>query len=91
MSLPDPAQAASALTPSVKITSDDTSVDSLLTEFPDFIRPAGVQREVRHNIVHHNRTIHGPPVTCQLRRLAPDRLTIAKAEFDTMLRDGTAR
>jgi hypothetical protein len=35
-------------------------------------------------------TTPGPPVACRPRRLAPDRLTIAKAEFD-MLRDGTAR
>jgi hypothetical protein len=46
---------------------------------------------VRHNTVHHIRTIPGPPVTCRPRRLAPDRLEIAKAEFEAMLRDGTAR
>jgi hypothetical protein len=46
---------------------------------------------VRHNTVHHFRTTPGPPVTCRPRRLAPDRLAIAKAEFDGMLRDGTAR
>jgi hypothetical protein len=46
---------------------------------------------VRHNTVHHIRTIPGPPVTCRPHRLAPDRLAIAKAEFDAMLREGTAR
>jgi hypothetical protein len=45
---------------------------------------------VRHNTVHHIRTIPGPPVTFRPRRLAPDRLAIAKAEFGAMLRDGTA-
>jgi hypothetical protein len=46
---------------------------------------------VRHNTVHHIQTIPGPPVTCQPRRLALDRLAIVKAEFEAMLRDGTAR
>jgi hypothetical protein len=44
---------------------------------------------VRHNIVHHIQTAPVPPVTCLPRRLAPDRLTIVKAEFDAMLREGS--
>ncbi|XP_023709605.1 uncharacterized protein LOC111865653, partial [Cryptotermes secundus] len=86
-----PASAANALIPSVKTISSNTPIDSLLTEFPDLTRPAGVQREIRHNTVHHIRTVPGPPVTSRPRRLAPDRLAIAKAEFDAMLRDGTVR
>jgi hypothetical protein len=46
---------------------------------------------VRHKTVHHIRTTPGPPVICHPHRLAPERLTIAKAEFDATLRDGTAR
>jgi hypothetical protein len=46
---------------------------------------------VRHSTVHHIRTVPGPPVTCRPRRLAPDRLAIAKAKFDAMLWEGTAR
>jgi hypothetical protein len=85
-----PAQAASALISSVKTISDGTPVDSLFAKFPNLTRPAGIQREVRHNIVHHIRTIPSPPVTCR-PRLAPDRPAISKAEFEAMLRDGTAR
>jgi hypothetical protein len=84
-SLSVPAQASSALVPSVKTVTGGTPIDSILAEFPDLTRPAGVQREVRHNTVHHIRTIPGPPVTCRLLRLAPDRLAIAKAEFDAWL------
>jgi cleavage and polyadenylation specificity factor subunit 1 len=58
---------------------------------PDLTRPAGSQREVRHNTVHHIGTISSPPVTCRPRRLATNRLARAKAEFEAMLRDGTAR
>jgi hypothetical protein len=90
-SLSVPAQAASALVPSVKTVTGGTPIDSIFAEFPELTRSAGVQREVRHNTVHHIRTISGPPVTCRPRGLAPDRLAIAKAEFDTMLQDATAR
>ena len=43
----------------------------------------------QHNTSH--RTTLGPPEACRARSLAPDHLVIAKAEFDSMLRDGTAR
>jgi hypothetical protein len=89
LSIPD--QAASTVIPSVKTITGGTPIDGLLAQFLDFTRPDEVQRKVYHNTVHLIRTIHGPPVTCQPRRLAPGRLTIAKAKFDAMLRDGTAR
>jgi hypothetical protein len=85
------AQAASSLIPSVKTITGGTPANSLLTEFSALTRPAGVQREVRHNTLHHMWTIPGPPVTCRPRRLAPDRLAIAKAKIDAMLQNGTAR
>jgi hypothetical protein len=85
-----PAQTASSLNPSVKLISGGTSVDSLFSEFPDLTRPTGVQGEERHNTAHHIWTTPGEPVTCG-PQLAPDRLAIAQAEFDAMLRDGTAR
>jgi hypothetical protein len=89
-SLSTPAKATSSQVPSVKTIVGGTTVDSLLAEFPDLTRPTEARREVRHNTVHHIRTVPGPPVTCR-PRLAPDRLTIAKTEFDAMLREGTAR
>jgi hypothetical protein len=89
--LSTPAQAARTQTPCVRTIVGGTPTDSLLDEFPDLTRTAGVHREVRHNTVHHIRTTPGPPITCRPRRLAPDRLAIAKAEFDAMLQDGTAR
>jgi hypothetical protein len=85
------AQAASSLIPSVKTITGSISVDSLVAEFPYLARSAGVQREVRHNTLHHTRTVSGSLVTYRPRRLAPGRLTIAKAEFDAMFLDGTAR
>jgi hypothetical protein len=86
-----PAQAASPRIASTKVINTGSPVDTLLSDFPDLIRPSGVQRDVRHNTLHHIRTIAGPPVTCRPRRMAPDRLQIAKAQFDAMVRDGAAR
>jgi hypothetical protein len=91
MSLSVPNQAANSPIPSVKTITGSTPIDSLLAEFPDFTCPAEVQREVRHNTVHHIWIIPGPPVTCRPWRLAPNRLAIAKAEFDAMLRDSIVR
>jgi hypothetical protein len=90
-SLSDPAQEACARIPNEKTTSDVTPIDSLLAEFPDLTRPAGVQREVRHNTVYHIRSTSGPPVICRPRLVAPDRFAIPKAQFDVMLRDDTDR
>jgi hypothetical protein len=80
-SLSVPAQAASALVPSVKTVTGSTPIDSMLAEFPDLTRPAGVQREVRHNTVHYIRTIPGPPVTCLPRRLANGSARYRKSRF----------
>ena len=33
----------------------------------------------------------GPTVTCRPHRLVPERLIVAKAEYDSMSRDGTAQ
>lgn len=76
---------------SVKILTSSGKYNNLLSEFPEIIRPAGTQRTAKHNTVHHIRTTPGPPVTSSPRRLAPDRLKIAKLEFEAMLANGTAR
>jgi len=90
-SLSTPGLTAPPSVPSVKIIAVGTLPDSLLEEFPGLTKLAGTHREVRHNTAHHIRTTPGPPVACHPRRLAPDRMSVAKAEFDAMLRDGTAR
>ena len=68
--------------PSVKVIAGGTTLDSLVEEFPELKKPTGI---------HHIRTTPGLPVACRLPRLDPDRLAMARAEFDAMLRDGTAR
>jgi len=75
----------------VKVIAGGTPTDSLLEEFPELTKPTGIHHEVRHNTTHHIRTTPGLPVACHPRCLAPDRMAMAKAEFDAMLQDGTAR
>lgn len=76
---------------SVKVVTGDSKFHRLLSEFPEITRPAGTQRIIRHNTVHHIRTTPGPSVSSAPRRLAPDKMKIARAEFEAMLANGTCR
>lgn len=76
---------------SVKIMSDDSKCHNILKKYPEITHPSGVQKQIKHNTVHFIKTIPGPPVSSSPRRLAPDKLLIAKKEFEAMLADGTAR
>ncbi|KAG7294803.1 hypothetical protein JYU34_022827 [Plutella xylostella] len=76
---------------SVKVSLGNSAYTHILREFPDITRPHGTHRTPKHNTVHHIRTTPGPPVSGSPRRLAPDKLKIAKAEFEAMLQAGTCR
>lgn len=77
---------------SVKVLTGDSRYHLLLSQdFSVITRPAGTQRTIPHNTQHHIRTTPGPPVSCTPRRLAPDKLKIARDEFEAMLANGTAR
>lgn len=77
---------------SVKVHNGDSRYHILLSrEFAEITRPAGTQQTTPHNTQHHIRTTPGPPVSCTPRRLAPDKLLIAKKEFEEMMANGTAR
>lgn len=76
---------------SVRALSEDSTHHEIFNEFPELIRPSGASREVRHSTFHYIRTTDGPPIYCRPRRLDPDRLKIAKLEFDSMVQEGIAR
>jgi len=77
--------------PLIKTIVGTTLYHSLLNEFRDITRPDGRVREVKHNTRHHIRTTSGPPVASKPRRLAPEKLAIAKKEFQKMLELGIVR
>ena len=76
--------------PMFSIPDSNSKYHALIRQFPELTRPNYQETAVKHSITHHIRT-QGPPVFCRSRRLAPDRLTVAKAEFDHMLQLGIIR
>ncbi|CAH8534467.1 unnamed protein product [Dicrocoelium dendriticum] len=62
----------------------------LLREFNSLTKPGYQPGDVKHEIVHRITTT-GSPVYHRPRRLAPDKLSVAKAEFDHMLQLGIIR
>ena len=63
---------------------------SLLNSFPQLVTPSQISPECKHSVVHHLPT-KGPPVFFRPRRLPPDKLKAAKAEFNHMLSLGIIR
>lgn len=76
---------------SVKVMSGSSTYHTILEHYPEITHPPGIHRTPTHSTVHHIRTTPGPPVSSTPRRLAPDKLKIAKAEFDLMLKSGICR
>ena len=72
------------------ISSSTDQYDLLLAEFSDITTPNFIQTHPEHGIEHFITTT-GPPVHARARRIAPDYLAIAKAEFDGMEAMGIIR
>ena len=72
------------------ITHPENEYTSLLNEFPTVIKPCSHEVPVKHKVTHHIKTT-GPPVSSRPRRLAPERLAIARREFEHMLELGIVR
>ncbi|GFW98736.1 transposon Ty3-I Gag-Pol polyprotein [Trichonephila clavipes] len=75
---------------SIKTVSGDSVYHELLRKFPDITKPPRPDQEIKHSVVHYIET-NSRPVTAKARRLAPDRLRIAKAEFENMITVGHMR
>ena len=82
-------QTASACLSLPSLDSQDP-YSAVLAEFPGILRPRMKEQPCQHTVTHHIRTT-GPPVSARPRRLPPDRLRIAKQEFDHMLDLGIIR
>lgn len=75
---------------SVKLVSGESVYHELLREYPAVTQPPRPDQEIKHSVVHYIDTV-GQPVFAKPRRLAPDRLRIAKAEFQSMIDLGHVR
>ena len=60
---------------------------AILSEFPLLTRPQTINQAPKHTVTHHI-TTSGPPVSTRPRRLAPERLRIARHKFEHMLELG---
>lgn len=76
---------------SVRVLTGNSVYHKILSQYPDITRPPGIHRTPKHNTVHYIKTTPGPPVSCTPRRLAPDKLKIAKVEFENMMKSGICR
>ena len=76
-----------SLSPSFPTQHSNTEYDALLAEFPSVTKPCASAQPIRHTVTHHIHTT-GPPVHAQARRLPPDRLSIARHEFEHMMEKG---
>ena len=83
---------SSGKSPSPSLCSKDVSnpYHALLSEFPALTQVTTSDTPVQHDVTHHIETT-GPPVSARPRRLAPDRLKVAKREFEHMLQLGIIR
>ncbi|XP_064479324.1 uncharacterized protein K02A2.6-like [Ornithodoros turicata] len=70
--------------------SPSNRYDGILLEFTSLLRPCNTEHPIGHSVTHFIETT-GPPVHARLRRLAPERLAIAKKEFEHMLQLGIVR
>ncbi|TWW74045.1 Retrovirus-related Pol polyprotein from transposon 297 [Takifugu flavidus] len=81
------------VTDSVRLSSMLPTADiflCLLTEFPALTQPTFSSATAKHGVEHHIATT-GAPVHARARRLDPAKLSIARAEFETMERLGIIR
>ncbi|KFD46748.1 hypothetical protein M513_12375 [Trichuris suis] len=72
------------------INPSSSRFQKLLADFPSLTRPQFSKAKLKHDITHHIIT-QGPPKAVRPRRLAPDKLKAAKAEFDILLNQGIIR
>ena len=65
----------------------DDPFKKLLNNYPEIIATQSKMMPIKHSVEHIIETT-GPPLACRPRRLSPEKLKIAKAEVDQMLRLG---
>nr|CTR11708.1 unnamed protein product [Calliphora vicina] len=73
------------------LVHDDSVYNKLLLNYPDVYQATAIPGiKSKHNIYHHIETT-GPPVFAKARRLDPNRLQIAKKDFEFLLQFGIIR
>lgn len=81
---------SSSLQPTLLPRNPANSYEAILSEFPEVTQPSSGERPIKYSITHHI-TTSGPPVNARPRRLSPERLKVARREFEHMLELGIIR
>lgn len=63
-------------------------VKQLLNEYQDLTQPFKYTANSENSKVHHHIVTEGPPIFSKSRRLNPEKLALAKREFEYMLKQG---
>ena len=88
------ADSSPGLTPRINSVAASPSIDEpfkqLLDDFPSLKTPCTSDTPVKHGVAHHIVT-EGRPVFARPRRLSPEKLVAAKAEFNKLLNMGIVR
>jgi len=71
-------------------TSSNSPYQKLLTKFPNLTRFASISTVKSHCVEHHILT-ESKPIFCSPRRLSPEKLKFAKAEFVYLVEQGICR
>ncbi|KAK3730556.1 hypothetical protein RRG08_006405 [Elysia crispata] len=73
-----------------RVEVEENKFRKILHEFPDILRPTFSSADVKHGVRHFVPTT-GAPIHARARRLAPDKLAVAKREFLEMEHMGIIR
>ena len=77
----------SSPSPTVYHPQPTNTFTAIMMEYPTVVQPRFCSQTINHGITHHIQTT-GPPISARSRRLAPEKLTIARKEFEHMLEQG---
>lgn len=75
----------------LKSLSDSSAYLKLMQEFPDLLDHSSIRKVAKKHDVKHRIITNCQPIFSKARRLNPEKLKIAKAEFDKMLELGICR
>ncbi|CAH8497729.1 unnamed protein product [Dicrocoelium dendriticum] len=79
-----------SISPVYSFPQTSSAYGNLLSQYSKLVQPMNAALPVAAQVTHHIRT-NGPPVSCRPRRLSPEKLKVARAEFEHMLELGIIR
>ena len=79
--------AVTSPSPSLLPRSHPNPLATIIAEFPSVTQPSVTTGVVKHSVTHHITTVR-PPIPGRAGHLSPERLQIARREFDHMLELG---